>query len=409
MTAEPVVLFAGGGSGGHLSPALAVAESLARSDRSARSLFACSGRSIDRTILEEAGVRFEALDARPLSLRPMALARFGVGLARSVSQARRLIRREGVTHVVTMGGFVAAPAVIAARLSGVPVTLVNLDAPPGLANRLMSQICPQVLTAIAVPGHRRYAGRVVGMPIRSSARAPADPPACRGRLKLVPNRRLLLVTGASQGSRSINAFLEAFAAANGRLLGGWQVFHLCGDTDASTLKAAYTAAGVTASVEPFSHRMGLCWGSADLAVSRAGASSVAEAWANSVPTLFLPYPHHRDQHQVHNARPMVEAGGALVETDLIDPGANLRGGAGRALARLLMDERGRRRMRQRLVERPAPDGAAAIVETLLAARPRIDRNDDARASDDVRGACTRGHGPGDGGATRIDRGARLAQ
>ncbi len=363
------VLFAGGGSGGHLSPALAVAERLTACDRESRSVFACSSRAIDRTMLSEAAVHFEALHARPFSLHPLGLARFGAGLARAVGEARRLIRREGVTHVVAMGGFVAAPVVLAARLAGVPVTLVNLDAPPGLANRLLRRLCPQVLSAIALPEHRRFA-QVVGMPIRAAARAPADARTCRGQLGLIPARATLLVTGASQGSRSINALMEAMCrSADARALSGWQVLHLCGDADGegAALRDAYAAAGVFAIVQPFSHQMGLCWGSADLALSRAGASSVAEAWANRVPAVFLPYPYHRDQHQLHNARPMVEAGGAVVETDLIDAEANRRGPPGKSLARLLADEPRRRAMQRALREHPAPDGAVAIVETLIRA------------------------------------------
>jgi UDP-N-acetylglucosamine--N-acetylmuramyl-(pentapeptide) pyrophosphoryl-undecaprenol N-acetylglucosamine transferase len=110
--------------------------------------------------------------------------------------------------------------------------------------------------------------------------------------------------------------------------------------------------------------MGAAWGAADLAVSRAGASSVAEAWANAVPTVFLPYPHHRDQHQRRNAQPMAEAGGAVLEVDRPDPGDNLNA-AGATIRELLTDETRRATMKESLHQRPAPDAAAVIARLLL--------------------------------------------
>jgi UDP-N-acetylglucosamine--N-acetylmuramyl-(pentapeptide) pyrophosphoryl-undecaprenol N-acetylglucosamine transferase len=110
--------------------------------------------------------------------------------------------------------------------------------------------------------------------------------------------------------------------------------------------------------------MGLAWGAADLAVSRAGASSVAEAWANAVPTVFLPYPHHRDRHQQRNAEPMAEAGGAILETDRPDREENLRR-SGAVICELLQDDRRRETMRSSLRRRRPPDAAATIARLLL--------------------------------------------
>jgi UDP-N-acetylglucosamine--N-acetylmuramyl-(pentapeptide) pyrophosphoryl-undecaprenol N-acetylglucosamine transferase len=357
-------VFAGGGSGGHLSPGLAIAERLGEMDDTARAHFVCSRRDVDRTMLAEARVAFDQLPGSPLSLRPLGLLRFARDFVRSRRAARAVLDRTGAEHVVALGGFIAAPAVAAAAARRTPVTLVNLDAPPGRANRWIARRCDQVLSAVPVPEMPRFARRVVGMPVRRGAMAPGPADACRRELGLDPEAPTLLVTGASQGARSINALLGALVESDPTAFNGWQVLHLSGAADAQRLRSAYAAAGVPAEVRPFLHGMGAAWGAADLAVSRAGASSVAEAWANAVPTVFLPYPHHRDRHQHRNAQPMAEAGGAIVEVDRPDPDENLRR-SGTVIRELLRDERRRETMRSSLRRQRAPDAAATIARLLL--------------------------------------------
>ncbi len=274
----------------------------------------------------------------------------------------RVLERERVDHVVTLGGFVAPP-VVAAAGSRVPVTLVNLDDPPGKANRWIARRSRHVLSAVEVTRPAGFAERITGMPVRRRALAVAPPDECRRHFGLDPERPTVLVTGASQGARSINGLVAALALEESDLFADWQVLHLSGSADAERVSAAWASAGVQAQVRPFVHEMGPAWGAADLAVSRAGASSVAEAWANAVPTLFLPYPHHRDRHQHRNAQPMADLGGAVIEPDAVEPAANLRR-AGRTLGALLRDDTRRRAMRERLRACPAPDAARTIARLL---------------------------------------------
>jgi UDP-N-acetylglucosamine--N-acetylmuramyl-(pentapeptide) pyrophosphoryl-undecaprenol N-acetylglucosamine transferase len=358
------LLFAGGGSGGHISPGLAVAERLTELDPTVRVLFVCSRRAIDHTMLSQAGVGFATVPGSPFSLRPRALLRFAGNFVRSRRAARSIIQGQGVERVVALGGFVAAPAVAAAVRQHTPVTLVNLDAPPGKANRWIARHCRQVLTAVPVPEMPGFAQQVVGMPIRKAAVAAVPADDCRRSLGLDPRRTTLLVTGASQGARTINTLVTALALSGQSAFDGWQVVHLTGVSDERRVRAAYEQAGIPALVKAFEASMGLAWGAADLAVSRAGASSVAEAWANNVPTVFLPYPHHRDRHQHRNAAPMADAGGAIVEEDRLDPDVNLRS-AGSKLVALLTDAKRRAAMRQSLRHRPAPDAATTIARLLL--------------------------------------------
>ena len=357
-------LFAGGGSGGHISPALAIGERLVEFDPSVEAIFMCSTRVLDTTMLAEANVNYKPIPGAPFSVRPRGLACFARGWVRSRRAARAEMEHRRIDRVVAMGGFVAAPVVSAAKRVGAPVTLINLDDPPGKANRWIASRCDHVLSAIEIADHPRFAERVVGMPIRSNAVASGSPESCRTGLGLDPDLPTLLVTGASQGARSINSLVAAMAAAEPDLFEGWQVLHLTGAGDESPARAAWDTAGVTATVHPFLHGMGTAWGAADLAVSRAGASSVAEAWANTVPTLFLPYPHHGDHHQHRNAAPMVAAGGAVVETDAVETDANIAR-AGSTLRELMGDRPRLRSMRAALPARPAPDAARTIARLLL--------------------------------------------
>jgi UDP-N-acetylglucosamine--N-acetylmuramyl-(pentapeptide) pyrophosphoryl-undecaprenol N-acetylglucosamine transferase len=364
MTDRRVYLFAGGGSGGHISPGLAIAERLVERQPDTGVVFACSSREIDRIMLRESGVSFETLPAAPLTLHPRGLSRFVRGYVRSRNAAIGLMKSRGVSHVVALGGFVSAPVVAAAARLRIHSTLVNLDDPPGKANRWIARRCTQVLSAVRVSRRPGFAREVTGMPIRRHAMAPGPPEDCRRRLGLDPDAPTLLVTGASQGARSINTLVTSLAGDEPALFDGWQVVHLSGRSERDKVERAWADAGIRAWVRPFVHEMGPVWGSADLAVSRAGASSVAEAWANHVPTVFMPYPWHRDRHQERNARPMADAGGAVIERDHVDVAANLAG-VGRTLRALMLDAAGRQAMRQRLRDQPAPDGADNAARMLM--------------------------------------------
>lgn len=358
-------LFAGGGSGGHVNPGLAIAERLGEIDPDARSVFICSQRPLDTTLLAEAGMSWVASPASPPSFRPLGAVRFLLNFRRSVRLARDLLRAESIDRVVALGGFVTPPVAAAAATRDLPVTLLNLDARPGKANRWVARRCQQVISAIEVPSLPGFAEEVVGMPLRRSALAPGDRAHCRRALGLDPERPTLLVTGASQGAGTINRLMIWIARSQAGLLKPrWQIYHLSGPDRDGPVRQAYDSAGIDGVVEPFQSRMGLAWGAADLAISRAGASSVAEAAANHVPTLFLPYPYHHDEHQWHNAAPLAAAGGAVLEHDRVDPEANWRS-AGPALRALICEPDRREAIRAVLRARAVPGAAERIARMLL--------------------------------------------
>lgn len=376
----PLVIFAGGGSGGHLFPALAVAERVRERVPDADLVFLCSQRRIDESILSQASEAFVPLGAQPLAWRPFpaALWRFAAGWRRAVARTRAVLAERRAASrpaiVALMGGFVAAPAARAARSAGLPVVLVNLDVVPGKANRLAARFASRLVSAVPCPDFPSFSREVVGMPIRRRAIAAAAPEECRRRLGLAPDHLTLLVTGASQGAGTLNRLVTDLIREHPAAFSGWQILHLTGEADFEEVRQGYAGGAVPAVVLPFLSEMALAWGAADLALSRCGASSVAEAVANRVPTLFSPYPWHRDEHQRLNAQPWVDAGLAWLEADRIDPQENLDL-MGLRLLEVMADAPARARVRAGLADRPAADAAGAIADLLLssAERPRVGR------------------------------------
>jgi len=370
VTAPTTFLFAGGGTGGHVFPALAIAEHLPPGSPCA---YLVSERPIDRRILEPRGVAFHPIPARPFGLRPATLTSFIAHWGQSVRAARAVIREArnaGPVRLIATGGFVAAPAAQAARVERVPLTLVNLDAAPGKANRWIARHARRVFTAAEAPEFESRGWVRIRPIVRREAIAPGTPAQCRRTFDLDPDRPTLLVTGASQGAASINGLATALARAHARewVDAGWQIIHQTGRGGVDEVASAYRQAGITAVVREFLDPMGPAWGSASVALSRAGAGSVAEVWANRVPTLFLPYPWHRDRHQRFNAEPLRRAGACLVEDDLVDPARNL-GRAGAALWSLMTDADARARMEARLEALGPADGAATVARAVLGDEP----------------------------------------
>ena len=365
MSASPCVVLAGGGTGGHISPGLAIAERIGEMAPQAQAVFACSTRKIDAEMLVEAGATFHPVPAESPSLQPKRLIRYLRSLGPTRRSVRELFDGRTVSCVVSLGGFVTPPVVAEAVRRKVPVLLVNLDATPGRANRWVARRASETVSAVPVPALPGFASRVVGMPIRRSAIAPASTESCREELGLDPGSPVLLVTGASQGAQTINDTMQALARTSAPAFEHWQVLHLCGAGGAvAELVTTYREAGVRAAVLPFLHRMGLAWGAAELAISRAGANSVAEAQANHVPTIFVPYPWHKDLHQRENAQPLVDAGAAELALDMIDVQRNVGGLGAKALG--LMQDAGRRMaMRRALQLQDSGDAAQRIAHRAL--------------------------------------------
>jgi UDP-N-acetylglucosamine--N-acetylmuramyl-(pentapeptide) pyrophosphoryl-undecaprenol N-acetylglucosamine transferase len=366
MASPRTILFAGGGTGGHIFPSLAILERLREKHAPAEPQFLVSFRPLDAQILGKRQVPYTALPAQPLSVRPWRWPAFLRAWRASVSAVAAIIRERQAAAVVAMGGFVSAPAVAAASRAGVPVLLVNLDAVPGRANRLMARRATQVFSAYATPALR--AAETIGVPLPRAAVGPRDKGEARRQLGLDPDKETLLITGGSQGAQSVNrTMLEMVARSEPRKALGrnWQVLHLTGGSpeELDAARRAYERAGIPARAETFCNQMGLAWSAASIAICRAGASTVAEAWANATPAIFMPYPYHRDQHQRLNAEPLAGIGAALLFTDQIDAKLNAKHLAGPLLA-LMSNAQQRIHMAELMRDRRPPDGAQILAERL---------------------------------------------
>lgn len=373
MAKAATILLAGGGTGGHIFPNMAVA---AAAQRMRPDTFAfyyiVSNRLLDAQLMQKHKLAYTALSAAPLIMRPKGVVRFIQGFRQAKREVEQTLTTLRPAAVIATGGFVSAPVMQVAGKAGIPVAMVNLDAVPGRANRVMARYASEVFTVYANAGLRL--GHHIGMPLRETATASATPEHARQKLGLDANTPTLLITAGSQGATSINeAMIELTTRTRTQnMLRRWQVIHLTGAREVDRVREAYRKAAIPAVVEAFCHRMDLAWAAASLAISRAGAGSVAEVWAAAVPTIFLPYPFHKDQHQRYNAEPLVNRGAALLCTDEVDPIANANRLTG-LLCDLMSNDQRREGMGRILADTWPGNGADALVSWLLSATGRMIR------------------------------------
>ncbi len=302
-----------GGTGGHLSPGIALAEGLRQQGHD--TLLLISQKKVDARLSEKyPQLRFERMPGRGFSWQPLNLLKCFVAQVQAGWFCWRLIRRTRPDAVVGFGGFTSAPIVLAAGVSGVPAALHESNRVPGLAIRTLGRFARRVYLppGIRIRSIRAAATRHVGLPVRREIlRQPQA--AARAALGLDPNQRLLVVLGGSQGASSLNdwarAQLPAFA------LEGIQVYVVTGlgkGREGVVDLKTKTGAPIQAVFMPFSDRMAELLSAADLVVSRAGAGTLAELIRCETPAILVPYPQAADDHQQANAAFFERQGGGIV-------------------------------------------------------------------------------------------------
>jgi UDP-N-acetylglucosamine--N-acetylmuramyl-(pentapeptide) pyrophosphoryl-undecaprenol N-acetylglucosamine transferase len=361
------IFLAGGGTGGHLYPGIAVAEALRKEQPDTRIIFLCTQKEIDRVILEAAGYEFIPQPIVPPTRTIGGLLKFWKSWRETKDLVRAKLREYRPAAVIGLGGYAAGVAVKTAALRKIPTAIINPDVIPGKANqyliRYTRKVCCQfAATADRVsPAHRNKIA-ITGCPIRSAIRDLPPRAEAAKRLGLSEKLNTLAITGASLGAQTIN---EAVLAMIGDLkLQGWQILHLAGREHAMGVRDAYREREIDAVVIDFTPTMADVWAVTDLCISRAGASSCAELTAAGIASILIPYPFHKDMHQRANAQVLVDAGAALLvddEKDAKKNAAKLRP----AVESLLYDATKRREMCAAARVLGKPDAAEAVTSIVI--------------------------------------------
>ncbi len=351
------VLIAGGGTGGHLYPGIALARELQRRDASTTISFVGTSSGIEARVVPREGFPLDVIRVAGLKGKSLSALARGLGLLPlSAIDAWRVLSRRRPSVVVGVGGYAAGPVLALAALRRLPTLLLEQNALPGLTNRLLA---PMVrAAAVNFEEALRFfprTGFVAGNPVRPEFFGPVDDRSDERRVRI-------LIFGGSQGAHAINMALVAAAPHLAEAGNGLVITHQTGERDLAVVQEAYARAGVSARVEPFLYEMDREMKAADVVVARAGATTLSELAAAGRPAVLVPLPTATDDHQRRNAEAFARAGAAVV--------LDQRTLTGDAMAAVVLDlarDAGRRHemsVHARTLARP--DAAALIADRVQA-------------------------------------------
>lgn len=352
------MVIAGGGTGGHLFPGIAVAEEFLKRDGQNRVLFIGTRRGIEYRILPGLGYALELIEVEGLKGRGVkALAKAMVMIPRSLWHSRRILQSFAPDVVLGVGGYASGPAVLAARLMGLPTAVAEQNALAGNTNRLLGKVVDKVFLTYAQSKKGFAAAKVMvtGNPVRAAfAEGLADRRSSSGI-------RQILIFGGSQGAAAINATVVAMLPLLEKMKDALHIVHQTGERDLAAVKEAYRRHGVNALVSPFIADMVSAYAASDLMICRAGATSLAEITAAGRASILIPFPFAANDHQTQNARAMVESGAAIMisERDLTPEKLFAE------IEALLTDEKKLQEMEARSKKMGRLDAARQIVDACM--------------------------------------------
>lgn len=304
------IAIAAGGTGGHLYPAVALAREFLRRDSLIKILFIGTKRGLEAKVLAYEGFELALITAHPvMGKKGAAMLRGVASLPIGVWQSLALFRRRGVNLVIGVGGYTSPAALVAATLQRIPRVILEPNAHPGMANKVVAPLAQRIFLAFesAAQSFGRHKVVVTGTPIRREFVAQEEE-----ELLFPHSPPRLLIFGGSQGARAINdAVLEAMPFLI-KQIPGVAITHQTGEPDYHRVKEAYEQLGVRATIAPFLYDMPTVLRGADLVVARAGAMTIAELTACGKPAILIPLPTAIYNHQMKNAQAMAAAGGAVV-------------------------------------------------------------------------------------------------
>jgi UDP-N-acetylglucosamine--N-acetylmuramyl-(pentapeptide) pyrophosphoryl-undecaprenol N-acetylglucosamine transferase len=367
------VLLTGGGTGGHVYPALAIAEALRGNPdlQTIEFLFVGTRGGLEASIVPKAGIPIAYVHAAPLQRRvSFAIIRTLVENARGFFETLALLHRFRPDVAIATGGYVTLPVIKAVwvvrflRLSRARIVLLEPNARAGLANRLLRPFVDEVWLALASPAKTlRRNERLTGTPVRASFARTISPQGARSALGLDPEMTTIVVFGGSQGARTLNEAVTSLVLHD--LPPRWQVLLVAGDRDYDGIDRRVRAANLPrVRIERYLDDPAAAYAAADLVVARAGASTVAELIATGTPAILVPYPHATGDHQRENAEVLRESGAARVLRDADVDARSLREALESALAPETLAAM--RRAARAAADR---DPRAAIVDRVKALNP----------------------------------------
>ena len=362
VNVKPKLLFAGGGTGGHLYSGIAVAREAERLCPGLEVVFVGTEKGIEAKVLPRESYRLITL--RVTGIKGRGLVRSLAGIFRvpaALASSLSLLRREKPGAVIGIGGYASGPTVMAAALAGYPTAIVEQNVIPGFTNKVLARVVKRIYAPMKEAVERFPSAKkvvVTGNPIRrkvvDEALAAAKQPATSQPLQL-------LVFGGSLGAKRINAAMVDALPLLKEIRGGVSVVHQTGEAEHESVKAAYAKAGFDADVRPFLHDMGAQYAKADLVLCRAGASTISEVLAIGKPAILVPFPHAIYNHQELNARALEARGAARWIADSELSGERLAS----AVASLANDPEGRAKLAAAARSLGRPEAATVIAKEVL--------------------------------------------
>jgi UDP-N-acetylglucosamine--N-acetylmuramyl-(pentapeptide) pyrophosphoryl-undecaprenol N-acetylglucosamine transferase len=370
------LLIAGGGTGGHLFPGIAIAEELRARAPDAQVRFVGTRRGIEARVLPELGWELALIEVSGLkTVGTLGALRGLVRLPRALWQARRVVRAFAPDAVIGVGGYASGPVVLMARMAGVPTAICEQNSIPGLTNKILGRVVRTVF--VSFDGTRRFFGPnktvVSGNPVRrelvqrlleAGAAPPTPPTPAPPTTDLAASERVhVLVSGGSLGAVAVNELAAGALIALAKAI-PLSIVHQTGDRGLDATTRRYADAGVAADCHAFIKDMASAYHRADLILGRAGATTVAELAIIGKPAVFIPYPFAADNHQEINAREMADAGAALMFKQSELTADKLAG----ALRPLVTDPARRAIMGAKMKALARPGAAATVIDWCVAAR-----------------------------------------
>ncbi len=363
------VLFAGGGTGGHLMPAINIALALSRKDKDLQALFVGRKGGMEAAIVDRFGFRIKEIEVVALKRNLGGILRFILNWNKGLKQASEIIDDFAPQVVMGTGGYVSAPLVRAAHKKGIPIFMQEQNSLPGLATRTLSKKAESVF--IAYESATRYLPkgncRLVGNPIRPDL-LDGDKGAAFSEFSLESSKNTLLVVGGSSGARGING--AVMDIVNRELIpSDWQLLWQTGQKEYEKISGEIDKNKFCGKILPFIDNMPGAYAISDLIVSRSGAMALAEIAVCGLPSILVPYPYATGDHQTLNAREFAQTGAATVI-----PESEIGGRLPSALGELIVDIEKRSSMARAAGKLARPEAANIIAETILEKINEVQKN-----------------------------------